>query len=44
MEENQSNRNYVDAILSLNMTLEEREEDLRKLKEASDKLKEWPKM
>lgn len=44
MERNQLNRNYVDAILSYDMTPEEREEDLRRLKEASDKLKEWPKM
>lgn len=44
MERLEVGRDYVDAILHYDMTPEEREEDLKRLKEESDKLTDWPKM
>ena len=35
---------YVDAIMNLEVSPEERESELIRLKEESDKLKEWPKL
>lgn len=35
---------YKDVIESKQMTLEEREKELKRLKEESDKLMDWPKM
>ena len=35
---------YLDAVLSYDKTPEEREEELKRLKEESDKLTEWPEM
>jgi hypothetical protein len=35
---------YLDPILSYDMTPEEREADLKRLKEESDKLTDWPPM
>lgn len=44
MGRDQINRDYVDAILSYDMTPEELDKELDRLKEESDKLTEWPKM
>lgn len=35
---------YLDALLNYDMTLEELEKDLKRLKEESDKLTDWPPM
>ena len=35
---------YVDAVLNNDMTPEEREDDLKRLKEESDKLTDWKPM
>lgn len=35
---------YLDALLNYDMTSEELEEDLKRLKEESDKLTDWPPM
>lgn len=45
MGRNKINKPYVvDAILSYDMTPEELDKELKRLKEASDKLTDWPKM
>ena len=35
---------YIDAVLNYDMTPEEREKDLKRLKEESDKLTDWKPM
>lgn len=44
MGRNQIGRDYVDAILSYDITQEEMDNELKRLKEESDKLTDWPKM
>ena len=44
MGRNQVELFHVDAILHRDMTPEERDEELKRLKEESDKLTEWPEM
>ena len=38
------NHFYLDAVLNYEMTPEDREEDLKRLKEESDKLTDWKPM
>ena len=41
MERNDIELFYLDTIISREMSLEEREEELKRLKEESDKLTDW---